>query len=82
MVPRLGDSLGVVGFFEKSLANKDLGGTAQHRGSVCASYSAVLGSIPGVPEIFYEKNFSQEKIVNHAKVNQRRCCLEQWTAEA
>ena len=42
---------------------------------------AAKGSIPGIPESFSDKIF-REKVVDVAKDNQRRCCLEQWKAEA
>ena len=48
---------------------------------ICASGPSSPGSIPGIPKTFSEKIF-REKIVVVAQVNQQRCCLEQWTAEA
>ena len=50
-------------------------------GLILASYPAALGLIPGIPDVFSDK-FFREKIVDVGKVNQQRCCLEQWTAEA
>ena len=46
--------------------------------SYVASHPPAQGSIPSIP-----KNFSEELfILDVAEVNVRRCCLEQWTAEA
>ena len=52
-----------------------MGGLRCTMDRILASHSAAPGSIPGVSEFF------QENIVNVDEVNQRRCCLEQWTAE-
>ena len=43
--------------------------------SILASHPAAPGSNPDISKISSDK-----KIVNVAKVNQRHCCLEQWTA--
>ena len=40
-----------------------------------------LGLIPGNPKKNSEM-ILREKIVDVVQVNQQRCCLEQWTAEA
>ena len=42
--------------------------------SILASHLVAPGSIPEV--------FSDEKIVEVAKVIRQHCCLEQWTVEA
>ena len=47
---------------------------------ILPSYLAALGLILSVPKFFSDK-FSRENIVDVAKVNRQRCCLEQWTAE-
>ena len=49
--------------------------------SIRASRFSCPGFDPWHSPFFSEKNF-REKIVDVAEVNQQRCCLEQWTAEA
>ena len=66
----------------------DLGGLHSTMDSILAMHPAAPGSIPGVPKVFSKTFFQEgkicldEKIVNVSRVNQRHCCLEQWTAEA
>ena len=55
----------------------ELRGLHSSMDSVLALHPAAPGLIPGVSE-----NFFREKIVHVAEANRRRCCLEQWTAEA
>ena len=43
-------------------------------------HPAALCSIPGIPKKI--EKIIWEKIVDAAEVNQRRCCLEEWTAKA
>ena len=46
-----------------------VGGTAKHRGRVCASHPAAPGLIPGVPEVCSQKFFREGKIVLMKKLS-------------